>query len=151
LNTTIPHAAVSTHAWSKTFDKIKSASITELDAHKRSILFTFRPETLSTIRHFSYLPSLQITITDLLPILISNPPFANMPAGGAGGGGGGGGRGAVGAGGRRVGGNAAKEKAKAKKAEQKASHDERKANYDNKGDDELRQERTTRQQAQGRW
>jgi hypothetical protein len=181
LNTTIPHAAVSTHAWSKTFDKIKSASITELDAHKRSILFTFRPETLSTIRHFSYLPSLQITITDLLPILISNPPFANMPAGGAGGGGGGGGRGAVGAGGSRVGGNAvkssrqtaakgvekkvgkqpvkaikekvvaAKEKAKAKKAEQKASHDERKANYDNKGDDELRQERTTRQQAQGRW
>lgn len=46
---------------------------------------------------------------------------------------------------------AAKEKAKAKKAEQKASHDERKAAYDNKGDAELRQERTTRQQAQGRW
>ena len=43
------------------------------------------------------------------------------------------------------------EKAKAKKAEQKASHDERKAAYDNKGDAELRQERTTRQQAQGRW
>ena len=45
---------------------------------------------------------------------------------------------------------AVKEKAKAKKAEQKASHDARKANFENKDDAELRQERTTRQQAQGR-
>jgi hypothetical protein len=102
----------------------------------------------------------------------------SMPAGGAGGGGGGNG---PGGGGSRVVGTgtkksrqtaskgvdkkvakqpvkaikekvlAVKEKAKAKKAEQKASHDARKANYDNKGDAELRQERTTRQQAQGRY
>jgi hypothetical protein len=98
--------------------------------------------------------------------------FANMPAGGAGGGGGGG---------NRIGGTgtknsrqtaskgaekkiakqpikaikekvvAAKKKAKAKKAEKKASHDARRADYDNKGDDELRHKRTTRQQAQDRF
>lgn len=101
---------------------------------------------------------------------------ATMPAGGAGGAGGS----RAGGGGNRVGGMgtknsrqtaskgvdkkvakqpvkaikekvlAVKEKAKAKKAEQKASHDARKANFENKDDAELRQERTTRQQAQGR-
>ena len=127
-----------------------------------------------TIKHLlttKFFASLITVNVNTSPTVTLNQLSATMPAGGAGGGGGGG---------NRIGGSgtknsrvtafkgtekkiakqpikaikekvvAAKEKAKAKKAEKKVSHDARRADYDNKGDDELRHERTTRQQAQDR-
>lgn len=164
-----------THTWKTRLYMIKSTQNCSLTIPVGEICFQFSTRRL--VDHTKFFTVLITANTNFSLTATSNQVSASMPAGGAGGGGGN----RPGGGGNRIGGSgtknsrqtaskgaekkiakqpikaikekvvAAKEKAKAKKAEKKASHDARRADYDNKGDDELRHERTTRQQTQDRF